>query len=67
MEEQKTEQQPEQPSVPELTITDLINLRTIIDVAVKRGVFGAGEVAGVGTVYNRLDSFITAVTPAKSE
>jgi hypothetical protein len=68
MEEQVTEQQQaEQKQLPELTITDLINCRTIIDVAVKRGTFSAGEVAGVGSIYNKLDTFIVAVTPAKTE
>lgn len=67
MEEQVQEQPAEQKQIPELTITDLVNLRTIIDVAVKRGTFGASEVAGVGTVFNKLDAFIVAVSPAKSE
>jgi len=65
MEEQVQEQETEKPNVPELTINDLINCRTIIDVAVKRGTFAAGEVAGVGNVYNKLDTFITSVSPQK--
>ncbi len=56
---QAAEQTEEQKTMPELTITDLINIRTIIDVAVKRGTFAANEVAGVGTIYNKLDSFVT--------
>lgn len=70
MEEQIQEQPQTQnttPAGPDLTITDLINCRTIIDVAVKRGTFGAGEVAGVGSVYNKLDNFIKAVSPEKTE
>lgn len=66
MEEQAQEQKLDPKQIPELTITDLVNCRTIIDVAVKRGTFGAAEVAGVGAIYNKLDNFILAVTPAKT-
>ena len=48
---------------PELNIVDLQNIRAIIDTAVRRGAFGAGEVAGVGGVFDRLNAFINAVTP----
>jgi len=56
-----------QNQMPELTINDLINCRTIIDVAVKRGTFSASEVAGVGGLYNKLDQFIAATTPAENK
>jgi hypothetical protein len=49
---------------PELSIADLQNLKAIIDVAVKRGAFGAGEISAVGNVYDRLSAFLVAVTPA---
>jgi hypothetical protein len=48
---------------PELSIADLQNLRGIIDVAVKRGTFVAGEMSAVGSVYDRLNAFLIAVTP----
>ena len=48
---------------PELSINDLQNLRIIVDAAVRRGAFGASEVASVGATYDRLDTFLTAVTP----
>jgi hypothetical protein len=48
---------------PELNIVDLQNIRAIIDTAVRRGAFGAAEVAGVGGVFDRLNAFINAVTP----
>jgi hypothetical protein len=63
METQEQEVTTEQKSAPELTVTDLVNLRAIIDVAVRRGAFGAGEVAGVGAVFDRLNAFVVAVTP----
>ena len=52
---------------PELTVTDLANLRSIVDVAVRRGAFGASEVAGVGAVFEKLNNFLNAVTPPKAE
>lgn len=50
-------------AAPELTVTDLQNIRTIIDAASRRGAFGAGEMAGVGGVFNKLDAFLNAVAP----
>jgi hypothetical protein len=67
MEEQELNQQPadttQQPA-PELTINDLQNIRTIIDVASRRGAFGAAEMTGVGTTFDRLNTFLNAVAPA---
>ena len=53
-------QAPEQTN-PDLSITDLQNLRAIIDVASTRGAFKSAEMAAVGTVFNKLDSFLNAV------
>jgi hypothetical protein len=53
-------EQAQQPA-PELTIVDLQNIRSIIDVAAKRGAFGAGEMAAIGGVYNKLEAFLAAV------
>lgn len=53
-------------AAPELTVTDLQNIRAIIDAASRRGAFGASEMAAVGTVYNKLDSFLNAVVPQQS-
>jgi hypothetical protein len=60
MENQET-QQPTQG--PELTVTDLQNIKAIIDAASRRGAFSAAEMAGVGTTFNRLDAFLNAITP----
>lgn len=54
-------------SAPELTITDLINIRSVIDVAVRRGAFGASEISGVGAAFDRLNTFLNAVAPAKTD
>lgn len=55
-----------QPAGPALTVSDLQNIRSIIDVAAKRGTFGAAEMTTVGGVFNKLDTFLSAVAPQKS-
>lgn len=50
---------------PDLTISDLNALKTIIDVATQRGAFKAAEMEAVGKVYNKLSNFLASVTPAK--
>jgi hypothetical protein len=50
---------------PELSIADLQNLKTLIDVAVRRGVFAANEMSSVGSVYDRLNTFLAAAQPAQ--
>jgi hypothetical protein len=60
---EQTEAVAQAPVAPELTVTDLQNIRTIIDAASRRGAFGAGEMAGVGGVFNKLDAFLNVVAP----
>ena len=52
---------------PELTITDLANLRSIVDVAVRRGVFAATEISAVGATFDKLNAFLNAVAPQKTD
>ena len=52
---------------PELSINDLQNLRAIIDTAAKRGAFQANEMAAVGSVYDRLNTFLIAVVPKPTQ
>ena len=47
----------------DLTIADLKNIGTIIDVASTRGAFRANEMATVGLVYNKLQMFLAKVAP----
>ena len=68
--DQKTEQTPiEQPDAKpaeapiELTVSDLSNLKQIIDVASSRGAFKPNEMTVVGTVYTKLETFLNAVAP----
>ena len=46
-----------------LSIGDLKNLSTILDVASTRGAFKASEMAGVGFIYNKLQAFLAKVAP----
>ena len=52
-----------QPDPMALSIGDLKNLQGILDVASKRGAFGASEMAGVGFLYNKLQAFLAKVAP----
>ena len=57
--------QPADPSA--LSIGDLKNLSTILDVASSRGAFRANEMAGVGLMYNKLQAFLAKVaSPAEA-
>lgn len=48
---------------PDLTVQDLQALKAIIDVASQRGAYKPNEMEVVGRTYNRLDSFLQAITP----
>ena len=56
-----------QPDPTALSIGDLKNLSSIIDVASSRGAFKAGEMAGVGTLYNKLSAFLAKVAPTEGQ
>lgn len=51
------------PQAGDLTIADLKNIGTIIDVASSRGAFRANEMATVGLIYNKLQMFLAKVAP----
>lgn len=51
-----TEQAPAESN--DLTISDLGNLRAIIDLASSRGAFKPNEMIAVGSVYNKLNNFL---------
>ena len=46
-----------------LTLNDMVSLRTIIDVSCSRGAFKAGEMKAIGEVYEKLDRFIAQSQP----
>ena len=56
-----------QPDPNALSIGDLKNLASILDVASTRGAFKAGEMAGVGFLYNKLQAFIAKVAPPEQK
>jgi hypothetical protein len=45
----------------DLTIQDLATMKGIIELASERSAFKPGEMAAVGVVYNKLESFLRAV------
>ena len=55
-----------QPDPTALSIGDLKNLSTILDVASTRGAFKANEMAGVGFLYNKLQAFLAKVAPEQT-
>ena len=55
-----------QPDPTALSIGDLKNLLTILDVASTRGAFKANEMAGVGFLYNKLQAFLAKVAPQET-
>ena len=44
-----------------ITITDLVAIRNIMNMAAERGTFKAEEMLEVGTVYTKLSTFLEAV------
>lgn len=57
-EQPKTAEQP----APELNISDLVAVKNIIEVASQRGAFKAPELEAVGKVFNKLNTFLEAVS-----
>ena len=60
----------EQPTAAEapaadLNISDLIALKSIVEISSQRGTFKANELEGVGRIYNKLSNFLDSV--AKKE
>ena len=63
-----TEQaQPQQAQGPDLTVQDLQNLKSIIDVASQRGAFKPSEMMTVGQTYAKLEQFLEAVAKAQPQ
>ena len=48
-------------NLPQLTITDLITLQQTVEIACTRGAFRAEEMKAIGTVYEQLSTFLTAL------
>ena len=54
-------QQPPAEEANQLTIVDLQTLAQAIDMASRRGAYGAAEMADVGAVYKKLTGFLQAI------
>ena len=52
---------------PDLTVSDLQNLKSIIDVASQRGAFKPSEMMTVGQTYSKLEMFLEAVSKAQPQ
>lgn len=50
----------------ELTVNDLAAIKSIIDIASQRGAFRPPEMVAIGTIYNKLDKFLTAIQKAQT-
>lgn len=64
-ENQTTENKATSSSV-DLTVTDLSNVRSILEAAVRRGAFSAGELTAVGTTYDKLNNFLNSVQASQT-
>lgn len=53
------------PAGPDLNVSDLVALKSIIEIATQRGAFKANELEAVGKTFNKLNAFLDAV--AKKE
>ena len=69
---QTQEAQAQTPAAPEaapagtdLNISDLVALKSIVEVASQRGAFKASELEAVGKTFNKLNTFLESV--AKKE
>ena len=52
----------QQPQGPDLNVSDLVSLKNIIEVATNRGAFKATELEAVGKTFNKLNTFLEAVS-----
>lgn len=52
---------------PELTISDLQNIKSIIETTVRRGAFQAQELSAVGAVFDKLNNFLNSVSTQSNQ
>lgn len=62
---QESAQAAPQPGAADLNISDLVALKSIVEVATSRGAFKAAELEAVGKTFNKLNAFLESV--AKKE
>ena len=59
---EQTAPEAEVPKGPDLNISDLAAIKNIIEVASQRGAFKATELEAVGKTFNKLNTFLEAVS-----
>ena len=62
----ENQEQTQTTAQPEFSISDLQNLRAIVDLSAKRGTFNGSELTAVGQVFDRLNAFLNAVAPQQT-
>ena len=50
-----------------ITLNDIVAMRNIVNIASRRGAFGADEFKDIGIIYNRIDTFVKANVKTKEE
>jgi hypothetical protein len=50
------------PAAADLNISDLVALKSIVEVASQRGAFKAAELEAVGKTFNKLNTFLESVS-----
>lgn len=50
----------------QLTVSDIALLKTIIDLACRRGAYGGDEVRTVGVMYEKLTNFLNTIEQSSS-
>ena len=56
-----------QPQPESITIADIQKLAACVDLAFRRGAFGAAEASEVGQVYNKVAGFLALVAAQQKE
>jgi hypothetical protein len=64
--EEVAQTQAGQPPAADLNISDLVAIKSIIEVASQRGAFKATELEAVGKTFNKLNSFLESVSKKES-
>lgn len=59
--DQQPAQEVQQPGAADLNISDLVALKSIVEVATQRGAFKAVELEAVGRTFNKLNTFLESV------
>lgn len=69
MTDESNQEQPAQELADQnqLTINDLVAMKSIIDIASQRGTFKPNEMVVVGTTYSKLISFLETVKQSQGE